>query len=130
MKKLFFFLMLPLFFVACSSDDDNNDDNDIKTQIIGKWNITHIDMGTGIGYVEIPAEMAGTYATFSSDGKFFGTGYYGNGEGTYTISGKTIKCYVDGELFVTYDIISLTPPTAELKMSQGIGSIKVKCKKE
>ena len=50
--------------------------------------------------------------------------------GTWSIKGNTVKTYVDGELYVTYEILSLTSTTSELKMSMGDGAIWIKCQKQ
>lgn len=126
MKKILFLLFaLPLMLVSCGSDDD--DDNPIKDQIIGTWEMTHLDSGSG--YLEIPSSMKQTYATFNQDGTYSGSGYFGNGKGTYNISGETIKCYVGNELYLTYEVLSVSSSTAELKMINGNTTVKIKCRK-
>jgi len=59
---------------------------------------------------------------FNTDGTYYGSGYFGNGSGTYKAYGKTIDTYVDGELFYTYQVISMTGDQAELSMSNKKGS--------
>mgnify|MGYP001442252546 FL=1 len=117
---------MPFIFASCSSDED--EDNPIKDQIIGTWKMTHLDSGSG--YIEVPSSMTQTYATFNQDGTYSGRGYFGNGTGTYSVSGKTIKCYVEGELYLTYTVINVTSSNAELKMSDGETDINVKCSKQ
>ena len=70
-----------------------------------------------------------TYAKFNQDGTYVGRGYFGNGYGTYDISGKTITCYVDGHEYVRYDIVELMSNTCTLKMMMGGDSMDIKCEK-
>lgn len=127
MKKLLLLLLvLPFVFGSCSSDDD--EDNSIKDQIVGTWKLTHLDSGSG--YIEVPSSMTQTYATFNQNGTYSGRGYLGNGTGTYNVSGKTIKCYVEGELYLTYEVLNVSSTIAELKMTDGDTTIKIKCSKQ
>lgn len=80
----------------CSCSDD--DDSEYKDAIIGTWELTQIEFGGG--WTSIPRR---TYATFNSDGTYNGRGYFGNGSGTYKISGNTIICYI--EVKSMYDMI-------------------------
>ena len=79
-------------------------------------------------YIDWPFKT--TYATFKSDGTYYGSGYFGNGSGTWSIKGNTVNTYVGGELYASYEIISVTSTTSELKMSMDGESIWIKCKKE
>lgn len=71
-----------------------------------------------------------TYASFKSDGTYYGSGYFGTGSGTWSIKGNTVNTYVGGKLYASYEIISVTSTTSELKMSMGSDAIWIKCKKE
>lgn len=117
------FMMIPLF-VACSNDDKEND-IDYSEQIVGTWRMTHIDSGKG--YSEVPLTMKQTTATFKDDGTYVGQGYFGNGYGTYKLKGSEIKCYVDGVLYVTYNILDLNGNKVELEMFDNSAKIKIKC---
>ena len=69
--------------------------------------------------------------SFSTDGTYYGTGYFGNGSGTYEAHGKTIKTYVEGKLFYTYTIHSLSGNVAEITMTDSKGSsLKFRVKKQ
>jgi len=59
---------------------------------------------------------------FNTDGTYYGKGYFGTGSGTYKATGNTITTYVDGELFYTYEVISMTGNEAELTMTGKSGS--------
>lgn len=129
MKK-YLFLVLTLVvtsfaFISCSSDDD---DNQYDNAIVGTWKLTQVKTSQSESYMDWPFKS--TYASFQSDGTYYGSGYFGTGSGTWSIKGNTVKTYVDGELYVTYEILSLTSTTSELKMSNGDGAIWIKCQKQ
>lgn len=129
MKK-YLFLVLTLLvtsfaFISCSSDDN---DNQYDNAIVGTWKLTQVKTSQSESYMDWPFKS--TYASFQSDGTYYGSGYFGTGSGTWSIKGNTVKTYVDGELYVTYEILSLTSTTSELKMSNGDGAIWIKCQKQ
>lgn len=53
-------------------------------------------------------EHEDTYATFKENGIYEGEGYWGNGEGTYSVSGRTITTYIDNEPYIKYEVITIT----------------------
>ena len=119
MKKTLFLLItiLMISFIGCSDDDDS----EYRDAIIGTWELTQIEFGGG--WTSIPRR---TYATFNSDGTYNGRGYFGNGSGTYKISGNTIICYIEGEEYVRYDIIELNSNSCTLNMKIGSEEFKIK----
>ena len=129
MKKHLFLLLtlvvVTVAFVSCSNDDDYNQYN---SDIVGTWKITEFKMSQSGSYIDWPFKT--TYATFKSDGTYYGSGYFGNGSGTWSIKGNTLNTYVGGELYASYEIITVTSTTSELKMSMDGESIWIKCKKE
>ena len=127
-KHLFLLLTLvvaTVAFVSCSNDDD---DNQYNSDIVGTWKITEVKTSQSGSYIDWPFKT--TYATFKSDGTYYGSGYFGNGSGTWSIKGNTVNTYVGGELYASYEIISVTSTTSELKMSMDGESIWIKCNKE
>ena len=127
-KQLFLLLTLvvaTVAFVSCSNDDD---DNQYNSDIVGTWKITEVKTSQSGSYIAWPFKT--TYASFKSDGTYYGSGYFGNGSGTWSIKGNTLNTYVGGELYASYEIITVTSTTAELKMSMDGESIWIKCKKE
>ena len=127
-KQLFLMLTLvvaTVAFVSCSNDDD---DNQYNSDIVGTWKITEVKTSQSGSYIDWPFKA--TYASFKSDGTYYGSGYFGNGSGTWSIKGNTVNTYVGGELYASYEIISVTSTTSELKMSMDGESIWIKCKKE
>ena len=127
-KQLFLLLTLVVAtfaFVSCSNDAD---DNQYNSDLVGTWKITEVKTSQSGSYIAWPFKT--TYASFKSDGTYYGSGYFGNGSGTWSIKGNTVNTYVGGELYASYEIISVTSTTSELKMSMDGESIWIKCKKE
>ena len=127
MKKYLFFLLTLVVtsfaFVSCSDDDDNQ----YNSAIVGTWKITEVKTSQSGSYIEWPFQT--TYASFKSDGTYYGSGYFGTGSGTWSIKGNKVNTYVGGVLYASYEIISVTSTTSELKMSMGSDAIWIKCKK-
>ena len=129
MKKQLFLLLTIVVatfaFVSCSNDDD---DKQYESAIVGTWKITDVKTSQSGTYISWPFKT--TYASFKSDGTYYGSGYFGAGSGTWSVKGNTVNAYVGGELYASYEIISVTSTTSELKMSMDGESIWIKCKKE
>ena len=130
-KYLFLFLMaMPLLFASCSSDDDDDDSAYPMEELYGKWKVTELKVNeTWYDVTKYPYTRFGMSITFYEDGTFYGSGYLGNGKGTYKVSGNTITTYVDGELYVTYTINSLTENTADLTLNMEGQELRMRAKK-
>lgn len=130
MKTFKFFLValiasFSIAFVSCSEDKDEPTTNDI----VGTWKLTEISTDNST-YIAWPYQT--TTATFNSNGTYSGTGYFGNGSGTWKQKGKTITTYIDGQEYFKYDVISLSASTCTLKMSATgtTATIYIKCIKK
>lgn len=131
MKKVFSLMLLLatllVSFTACS--DDKDEPEDIKSQIIGTWDATSVKF-SDTNWVDITSRPSLALSiTFNSDGSYYGRGALGNGSGTYTVTGKTIKTYVDGELYGTYYVKSLSGKNAELSLTMGSSSMEIRAVK-
>ncbi len=131
MKKIFTLLLLlatlMVFISACSKDDDEPDD--IKAQMIGTWDATSVKFSDS-DWVDITNYPSMALSiTFNKDGSYSGRGALGNGSGTYTVSGRTIKTYVGGELYATYYVKSISGNNAELTLTMGNSSMEIKAKR-
>ncbi len=131
MKRWLLLVVLPMIFLAiavssCSKDDDPlGDFNYPADALYGTWKVVKA------GDVAWPFER--TTATFNPDGTYYGRGYFGNGSGTYTAKGNTIRCYVDGDLYCYYEVVSLNGNTAVLKMYSASGDylgMPITCEKQ
>ena len=118
---------LMVSFTACSDDEDEPDD--INSQIIGTWDATSVKL-SDTDWVDITSRPSLALSiTFNSDGSYYGRGALGNGSGTYTVSGKTIKTYIDGKLYGTYYVKSLSGKNAELSLTMGSSSMEIRAVK-
>ena len=140
MKNLLFTFIalvgLVITLGGCSKDKKKNGfDYPIET-LYGTWRVTHVEQKDGTMF-DVTTPIAEkvfkpTYATFNADGTYSGRGAFGTGNGTYKAQGKTITCYVDGQEFLKYDVISLSGKECELKVYQtgSTSSIRIRCKKQ
>lgn len=116
-----------VFLPSCSKDNDEPED--IKTQMIGTWAATSVKFSDS-DWVDITNYPSMALSiTFNKDGSYSGRGTLGNGSGTYTVSGRTIKTYVGGELYATYYVNSVSGNKAELKLTMGGSSMDIKATK-
>lgn len=128
MKKCFNLMLLcamVIGFVSCENDDEVFS----RGQIVGTWATTQGYVGDG--WVDIPpySDMYATM-TFYEDGDYYGDSeLFGSGWGVYTLSGKTLKTYIDGELFYVYTIKSLTDISAEVTMAYKNSNIRLRLMK-
>lgn len=134
MKKLFSRMLLlgavasmVVSFASCSKDDDK--DENLKEQIVGTWDATAVKFDGGEWTSVSVGSSVGVTITFRANGTYAGSGALGNGEGTYTLDGRTIKTYVDGQLYGTYTIRELNGSTAELRLTMGSESVDIRAKK-
>lgn len=120
-------LLLATFaFVLPACSDDKDEPDNIKSEMIGTWDATAVKFETG-DWIDISNRPSLALSiTFNKDGSYYGRGALGNGAGTYTVSGKTIKTYVDGELYGTYYVKSLSGNNAELSLTMGDSSMDIK----
>ena len=118
MKKLIFAVMAiaTLAFAGCKKEEDGFDYD--KNVIYGTWEI--------VKYNDLKWTLEKTTATFNPDGTYYGRGYFGTGRGTYTMSGKRITCYVGGEVYLWYDIVSISGTTAVMIL---VDTAEITCEK-
>ena len=124
-------LLLAALGIAISSCSDNKDEPDagIKENIIGTWDAASVKF-SDTDWIDITNRPTLAMSiTFNSDGSYYGRGALGNGSGTYTISGKTIKTYVGGELYGTYVVKTLSGNHAELSLSMDGSTMEIRATK-
>ena len=117
MKKLLLLMafIMPFLLTSCGDDkDDNKDFNYPLETLYGTWQITHFSAELTSTFYTWEEEK--TTVTFQKNGKDYGEGYLGTGEGTYTAIGDRITTYVNGEIYLIYDVVSLDHTTAVLKL--------------
>ena len=115
MKKIIMIsiVCLGLMVTSCSKSKFNYP----MESLYGKWNVTDIRLDSGwIDITVYPFTKFGMQITFYSDGTFYGSGYFGNGSGTYEAEGNIIQTYLNGEEYFRYQVKSLSNTKAELTM--------------
>ena len=91
MKKMLSMMLIMASFVcltACSEEDEDDFNYPMKT-LYGTWEGT--DVYVGGEWIDITSYWYSKFQfsiTFYRDGKYYGSGYFGNGSGTYTASGN------------------------------------------
>ena len=120
MKKLTFMMLLAAFFTLCVTSCSKDDDDSFAypmEQLYGKWKAVEIKVdGKWYDVTKYPYTRFGMDITFYEGGRFYGSGYLGNGSGTYTVSGKTITTYVSGREYAVYTVNSLIVSEADLTL--------------
>ena len=134
MKKLSVLMLLAAFFTLCVTSCSKDDDDDFAypmEQLYGKWKAVELKVdGRWYDVTKYPYTRFGMDITFYENGKFYGSGYLGNGSGTYKVSGKTITTYVDGKEYAVYTVNSLSGIEADLILRMGSESLQMKAKKQ
>lgn len=129
MKKVFSLLLLLATTVIALSSCSKDNDNDIKKNIIGTWDATSIKF-EDTDWIDITNRPTLALSiTFKSDGTYYGKGALGDGGGTYTISDKTIRTYIDGELYGTYVVNTLSGNHVELSLTMGKSTMGIRAQK-
>lgn len=120
-KILLILVLLCTVFTSCKKDDKNKFDYPMET-LYGIWDGSEVYLNKSSQWIDItkyPYTEFGFSIRFNPDGTYYGSGYFGNGSGTYEASGKTIITYIDGEEYAKYTIKSLTSSKCELTMDMG-----------
>ena len=134
MKKLTFMMLLASFFTLCVTSCSKDDDDSFAypmEQLYGKWKAVEIKVdGKWYDVTKYPYTRFGMDITIYECGKFYGSGYLGNGSGTYTVSGKNITTYVSGKEYAVYTVNSLNGNEADLTLRMGSETLQMKAKKQ
>lgn len=122
--------MLSLCLTSCSKDDDDDFAYPME-QLYGKWKATELKVdGRWYDVTKYPYTRFGMNITFYESGTFYGSGYLGNGSGTYKVNGKTITTYVSGKEYAVYTVNSLNSSKADLTLKMGTESLQMKAEKQ
>lgn len=113
-------------FMSCSKSEKESE-NPYKSEIIGVWELTHFN---GSSVNSLPSIFyKQTTITFGHNGIYSGKGIFGDGDGKYVLTDNIVKTYIDGDLYHTYEIISLNNNQIEAKMTDESGVATIKGKK-
>ncbi|KWW29447.1 MAG: Uncharacterized protein AUK63_1358 [bacterium P3] len=132
---MLFFASAVVLLTGCEKENENDSKFNYPMEMLyGKWKLTQLKTSVNGSYIDCwLLGIQSTYATFHEDGKYYGSGYFGSGYGTYMAEGNTITTYVSGSVYYIYTVISLTNNgRAELKMStaDGSSSVWIICEKQ
>ena len=134
MKKLTIMMLLAAFFTLCVTSCSKDDDDSFAypmEQLYGKWKAVEIKVdGKWYDVTKYPYTRFGMDITFYENGKFYGSGYLGNGSGTYSVSGITITTYVSDKEYAVYTVNSLNGNEADLTLRMGSETLQMKAKKQ
>ncbi len=134
MKKIFSVMLLiaTIFMALPGCSDEENENNEpngiIQDNITGTWEGTAVKIeGKWIDISNSANTLHWAFtATFNDDGTYNGTGTFGNGNGTYKIFGRVIETYVDGKLFLKYEVRGITNDTAEFTIVKDNSTVDVR----
>ena len=127
-------MLLAAFFTLCVTSCSKDDDDDFAypmEQLYGRWKATELKVeGRWYDVTRYPYTRFGMNITFYKDGTFYGSGYLGNGSGTYKVSGKTITTYVSGKEYAVYTVNSLSYNTADLTLKMDGETLQMRAEKQ
>ena len=109
-KPLKYIVFCLAVFISFSCGKDNvKDPKDAfslnRDDIIGCWQVVQAKYDESAKMTDWAFED--TYATFEENGLYEGEGYFGNGSGTYSISGNVITTKVDNVPYIIYEVTGL-----------------------
>lgn len=117
-----------LLVTSCSSDE--GDFAYPMEKLYGRWEATDVQVdGTWYDITKYPYTKFRMAITFKKDGTFYGSGYLGDGRGTYETDDKTITTYVNDKEYAVYTVNSLTNNVADIILQMGNESIRMKAEK-
>lgn len=131
-KSLFLMMLFALSMISLSSCSKDEDKFDYPMETIyGTWNGTDVLIdGKWRDITNYPYTQFAFSIKFNSDGSYYGSGYFGNGSGTYKAEGNTITTYIDGKEYARYIVKTLSNNKAELTMFMGDDSMDIKVEKK
>lgn len=131
MKKLLTYSILAifcLFVLSCGKDNGTEDPKNSFTlnreDIIGCWKVTQAKYDEGAKMT--PWAFEDTYATFEENGLYKGEGYFGKGEGTYSVSGNVITTKVDNTPYIVYEVTGFNEDKSEANLIATLQSNQMK----
>lgn len=103
-------------FTGCEKDEQESFKFDIEN-LYGTWQGIAIQSnGEWIDITQPPHTNLAFSVVFYENGTYSGSGYFGNGSGTYKAEGDMIYTYIDGEELYRYKVHSISNGIAEVSM--------------
>lgn len=126
--KRFIYIIIALFAtISCGKDSGNNEPDSTftlnRSDIIGCWKVIQakFDESATMTAWSFPD----TYAMFEENGLYRGSGHFGEGTGTYSVSGNIITAKVDNVPYIVYEVTGLTGERAELTATLQSNQMKI-----
>lgn len=118
MRKSVIMLAVAALLAAHPGCKDDDDDDEPEWGMMPSFQYADILIGTWDSYAcEVDGEMVKMTsslfqeqqfsAAFRADGTYTGTGYFGDGDGTYRAEDSTVITYVDGKEYLRYRILDV-----------------------
>ena len=115
-------------FMGCEKDEQESFKFDIEN-LYGTWQGIAIQSnGEWIEITQPPPTNLAFSVVFYENGTYSGSGYFGNGSGTYKAEGDMIYTYIDGEELYRYKVHSISNGIAEVSMGVAGDNITLEIK--
>ena len=122
------FAIFALLLIACGKDNGKDEPNNTFTlnreDIIGCWQVAQAKFDESAKMTDWPYED--TYATFEENGLYKGEGYFGNGKGTYSVSGNVITTKVDNVPYIVYEVTEISEDKSKANLTATLQSNQMK----
>lgn len=129
-EKIFTFdgCYLCSYFYGVRKDEQESFKFDIEN-LYGTWQGIAIQSnGEWIDITQPPHTNLAFSVVFYENGTYSGSGYFGNGSGTYKAEGDMIYTYIDGEELYRYKVHSISNGIAEVSMGVAGDNITLEIK--
>jgi hypothetical protein len=95
-----------------------------RDDIIGCWKVIQAKYDEGAKMTDWAFED--TYATFEENGLYKGEGYFGDGEGTYSVSGNVITTKVNNVPYIIYEVTGIEEDKSKANLTATLQSNQMK----
>ena len=114
--------------MGCEKDEQESFKFEIEN-LYGTWQGIAIQSnGEWIDITQPPHTNLAFSVVFYENGTYSGSGYFGNGSGTYKAEGDMIYTYIDGEELYRYKVHSISNGIAEVSMGVAGDNITLEIK--
>lgn len=122
------FAIASLLLYSCGKDNGaetpSNNFTLNRDDIIGCWKVIQAKYDEGAKMTDWAFED--TYATFEENGLYKGEGYFGDGEGTYSVSGNVITTKVDNVPYIIYEVTGIEEDKSKANLTATLQSNQMK----
>ena len=119
--------IIPWLLACCGKDNGTETPTNTyslnREDIIGCWKVIQAKYDEDAKMTDWAFED--TYASFEENGLYKGEGYFGNGEGTYSVAGNVITTKVDNVPYIVYEVTGLEGDKANLTATLQKNQLKI-----